>query len=153
MVNAIPEGYHSITPHLVVNNGVDAIEFYKRAFGAVVLYRYNGPDNKSIIYVKLRIGDSPVLLSDDFPDTEGISCRSPKSIGGSTVVIHIYTEDVDKLFNQAISAGATVITPVTDMFWGDRYGQLMDPYGHFWSIATHKEDLSDDEIRRRGRCV
>jgi len=153
MVNAIPEGYHSITPHLVVNNGVDAVEIYKRAFGAVVVYRYNGPDDKSIIYVKLRIGDSPVLLSDEFPDTEGISCRSPKSIGGITVVIHIYTEDVDKLFNQAISAGATVITPVTDMFWGDRYGQLMDPYGHFWSIATHKEDLSDDEIRRRGSCV
>ena len=153
MVNAIPEGYNSITPHLVVNNGIDAIEFYKRAFGAVVVYRYNGPDDKSTIYVKLRIGDSPVLLSDEFPDTEGMSCRSPKSIGGSTVVIHIYTEDVDKLFNQAISAGATVITPLTDMFWGDRYGQLMDPYGHFWSIATHKEDLSDDEIRRRGSCV
>jgi PhnB protein len=153
MVNAIPEGYHSITPHLVINNGVEAIEFYKRAFGAVVIYRYNGPDNKSIIYVKLRIGDSPILLSDEFPDIEGISCRSPKSVGGSTVVIHIYTEDVDKLFNQAISAGATVITPVTDMFWGDRYGQLMDPYGHFWSIATHKEDLSDDEIRSRGSCV
>ena len=153
MAKAIPEGYHSITPHLVVNNGVDAIEFYKRAFGAVEEYRYNDPENKSIIYVKLRIGDSPILLSEEFPNTEKIGCRSPKTIGGSSVTIHIFTEDVDKLFNQAISAGATTIFPVTDMFWGDRYGQLVDPYGHFWSIATHKEDLSDDEIRSRGRCV
>lgn len=145
MVNAIPKGYHSITPHLVVNNGVDAVEFYKRAFGAVEEYRYNGPDNKTIIYVKLRIGDSPILLSEEFPNTEGKGCRSPKTIGGSSVTIHN--------FNQAISAGATTIFPITDMFWGDRYGQLIDPYGHFWSIATHKEDLSDDEIRSRGRCV
>src|SRR5215469_11911306 len=135
MVNAIPEGYHSITPHLVVNNGVDAVEIYKRAFGAVVVYRYNGPDDKSIIYVKLRIGDSPVLLSDEFPDTEGISCRSPKSIGGITVVIHIYTEDVDKLFNQAISAGATVITPVTDMFLGR---QIWTINGSLWSLLVDR---------------
>ena len=119
----------------MVNNGVDAVEFYKRAFGAVVVYRYNGPDDKSIIYVKLRIGDSPVLLSDEFPDTEGISCRSPKSIGGITVVIHIYTEDVDKLFNQAISAGATVITPVTDMFLGR---QIWTINGSLWSLLVDR---------------
>jgi len=153
MTNAIPQGYHSITPHLVVNNGVDAIEFYKRAFGAVVEYRYNGPNNKSITYTKLRIGDSPILLSEEFPNTEEIGCRSPKTIGGSSVTIHIFTEDVDNLFNQAISADLTAVFPVTDMFWGDRYGQLVDPYGHFWSIATHKEDLCDGEIRSRGRCV
>jgi PhnB protein len=102
--------------------------------------------------VKLIIGDSPILLSDEFPNTEGIGCRSPKSIGGSAVTIHLFTENVDKIFNQAISAGATTIFPITDMFWGDRYGQLMDPYGHFWSIATHKEDLSNEEIQKRGEA-
>jgi PhnB protein len=139
MVKPILEGYHSITAHLVVNNATDAIEFYKHAFGAVEDYRYNGPDNKSILYVKLIIGDSPILLSDEFPNTEGIGCRSPKSIGGSAVTIHLFTENVDKIFNQAISAGATTIFPITDMFWGDRYGQLVDPFGHFWSMATHND--------------
>ena len=98
----------------------------------------------------MKIGDSIILLSDEFPLGK---CRSPKSIGGSAVTIHLYTEDVDRVFNQAISAGATVIMPVMDMFWGDRYGQLIDPYGHIWSIATHKQDLSSEEIQRTGEEV
>ncbi len=149
MVKAIPEGYHSITPYLVVNNGAEAIEFYKRAFEAVEKYRHNGPDGKSIMNAEIKIGDSPILLSDEFSH-EGDTgrCRSPKSIGGSAVTIHLYTEDVDKVFNQAVSAGATVVMPVMDMFWGDRYGQLVDPYGHFWSIATHKWDPSKEEIQK-----
>ncbi len=154
MVNPIPEGYHSITPYLVVNNGVEAIEFYRRAFGAIEKYRHSSPDGKTIINAELRIGDSPILLSDEFSHEGGTeSCRSPKSIGGSAVTIHIYTEDVDKVFNQAVSAGAKAVMPVMDMFWGDRYGQLVDPYGHIWSIATHKQDLSNEEIQSAGEAM
>jgi len=150
MVNAIPEGYHSITPYIIVNDAANAIDFYKHAFGAIEIYRHNSPDGKSVINAELKIGDSIILLSDEFPLGK---CRSPKSIGGSAVTIHLYTEDVDRVFNQAISAGATVIMPVMDMFWGDRYGQLIDPYGHIWSIATHKQDLSSEEIQRTGEEV
>jgi PhnB protein len=150
MVNAIPEGYHSITPYIIVNDAANAIDFYKHAFRAIEIYRQNSPDGKSVINAELKIGDSIILLSDEFPLGK---CRSPKSIGGSAVTIHLYTEDVDRVFNQAISAGATVIMPVMDMFWGDRYGQLMDPYGHIWSIATHKQDLSSEEIQRTGEEV
>ncbi len=147
MVKAIPQGYHSITCYLVVNNASGAIEFYKRAFGAKEIYRFNGPDGNSIINAELMIGDSIILLSDEFRHG---TCHSPKSIGGSCVMIHLYTEDVDTVFNQAISAGATVIMPVEDMFWGDRYGQLMDPFGHVWSVATHKQDLTHNEIQMAG---
>jgi PhnB protein len=147
MVSAIPEGYHSITPYIIVNDAANAINFYKHAFGAIEIYRHYSPDGKSVINAELKIGDSIILLSDEFPLGK---CRSPKSIGGSAVTIHLYTEDVDRVFNQAISAGATVIMPVMDMFWGDRYGQLFDPYGHIWSIATHKQDLSSEEIQRAG---
>jgi len=150
MVNAIPEGYHSITPYIIVNDAANAIDFYKHAFGAIEIYRHNSPDGKSVINAELKIGDSIILLSDEFPLGK---CRSPKSIGGSAVTIHLYTEDVNRVFNQAISAGATVIMPVMDMFWGDRYGQLIDPYGHIWSIATHKQDLSSEEIQRTGEEV
>jgi PhnB protein len=150
MVKAIPEGYHSISPYLVVNDAANAIEFYKAAFGATEKYRHNGPDEKSIINAELKIGDSVILLSDEFPAGK---CHSPKSIGGSSVMMHLYTEDVDRVFNQAISAGGTAIMPVMDMFWGDRYGQLIDPYGHIWSIATRKQDLSHEEIQRAGEAV
>jgi PhnB protein len=150
MVNAIPGGYHSITPYLVVNDATSAIEFYKRAFGAKETYRHHGPDGKSIMNAELKIGDSIILLSDEFPQG---TCRSPKSIGGSAIIIHLYTEDVDGVFDQAVSAGATVTMAVMDTFWGDRYGQLIDPHGHMWSIATHKQDLSHDEIQRAGEAV
>ncbi|MGB8133174.1 MAG: VOC family protein, partial [Nitrososphaeraceae archaeon] len=113
-------------------------------------YRHPSPDGKSIVNAELRIGDSIVLLSDEF--SHG-ACLSPKSIGGTTVTLHIYTEDVDKIFNQAVKAGATVVMPVMDMFWGDRYGQVKDPFGHNWSIATHKQDLSQEEIQKAGESV
>ena len=150
MVRAIPEGYHSITPYLAVNNAADAIDFYKRAFEARESYRLHDPDGKSIINAELKIGDSIVLLSDEFPHG---SSRSPSSIGGTTITLHIYAEDVDKTFNQAISAGAIIIMPVMDAFWGDRYGQLKDPFGHIWSIATHKQDLSQEEIQKAGETI
>ena len=150
MVKAIPEGYHSITPYLIVHDAANAIEFYKHAFEAIERYRHFGPDGKSIINAELKIGDSIILLSDEFPMGK---CRSPKSIGGSTAMMHIYTEDADRVFNQAISAGAAAIMPVMDMFWGDRYGQIIDPYGHIWSVATHKQDLSQEEIQRAGEAV
>jgi PhnB protein len=150
MVRAIPEGFHSITPYLTVNNAAAAIDFYKRAFEAKETSRLHGPDGKSIINAELKIGDSKVLLSDEFPH-EG--SRSPSTIGGTAVTLHIYTEDVDKVFNQAVSAGATVVMPLMDAFWGDRYGQLKDPFGHVWSIATHKQDLSPEEIQKAGESV
>ena len=150
MVKAIPDGYHSITPYLVVNDAAAAIEFYKRAFGAKETYRHPTPDGKSIVNAELKIGDSIVLLSDEFPHGES---RSPHSIGGTAVTLHINTEDVDKAFNQAVNAGATIVMPVMDMFWGDRYGQLKDPFGHIWSIATHNQDLSQEEIQKAGESV
>jgi PhnB protein len=150
MVRAIHEGYHSITPYLVVNDAAAAIDFYKRAFEAKETYRHLGPDGKSILNAEVKIGNSMILLSDEFPHG---GCRSPKSIGGSAVTLHIYTEDVDKVFNQAVNAGATIVMPVMDMFWGDRYGQLQDPFGHIWSIATHKQDLSQEEIQNAGESV
>jgi PhnB protein len=150
MVKAIPEGYHSITPYLVVNDAAAAIDFYKCAFEAKETYRHLGPDGKSILNAEVKIGNSMILLSDEFPHG---GCRSPKSIGGSAVTLHIYTEDVDKVFNQAVNAGATIVMPVMYMFWGDRYGQLQDPFGHIWSIATHKQDLSQEEIQNAGESV
>ena len=153
VVKAIPERFHSVTPDLVVKGASDAIEFYKRAFGAVENYRHNSPDGNSIVHAELKIGDSIVMLSDEFTHGDMVGCRSPKSIGGSAVTLHLYTEDVDKAFNQAVAAGATVTMPVMDMFWGDRYGQLMDPFGHFWSIATHKQDLTPEQIEKAGQEV
>jgi PhnB protein len=150
MVRAIPEGFHSITPYLTVDNAAAAIDFYKRAFEAKETSRLYDPDRKNIINAELKIGDSIVLLSDEFPH-EG--SRSPSSIGGSAVTLHIYTEDVDRVFNQAVSAGATVVMPLMDAFWGDRYGQLKDPFGHIWSIATHQKDLSQEEIQKAGESV
>lgn len=150
MVEAIPKGFHSVTPDLVVKGASDAIEFYKRAFGAVENYRHNSPDGNSIVHAELKIGDSIVMLSDEYVHGDMKGCRSPKSIGGSAVTLHIYTEDVDKAFNQPVAAGANVTMPLTDMFWGDRYGQLEDPFGHFWSIATHKQDLTPEQVEKAG---
>jgi PhnB protein len=152
-VKSIPEGYHSVTPYLVVKSASDAIEFYKRAFGAVERYRLNSPDGKSIVHTELKIGDSVFMLADEFTQVDMVGSRSPKSIGGSSVTLHIYTEDVDTVFNQAVAAGATVTMPVTDAFWGDRYGQLMDPFGHIWSIATHKQDLTPEQIEKAGEVA
>jgi PhnB protein len=144
-VKPIPEGYHSVTPYLIVNGGAQAIDFYKRAFGATELFRMEGPDGK-MGHAEIRIGDSPVMLADEYPD---MGFRSPRSLGGAGVSLMIYVEDVDAQFRQAIAAGAKELRPVKDQFYGDRSGTLEDPFGHVWTISTHKEDVSSEEMRRR----
>ena len=143
-VKAIPEGYHTITPYMTVRDAARAIEFYKQAFGAVEKGVMKGPDGK-VMHAELRIGDSLLMLADEFPQFGSLS---PQAIGGSAMGLHIYVEDVDAAFDRAVKAGGTVEMPVSDMFWGDRYGKLVDPFGHKWSIATHKADLSMEEMER-----
>lgn len=140
----IPEGYHSLTPHLVVRNADQAIEFYKRAFGAKEIHRMPTPDGK-VLHAEITIGDSILMLVDEFPQW---NCLGPQSLGGSPVTIHVYVEDADALFKQAGAAGATVKMPLQDTFWGDRFGKITDPFGHEWSIATHMRDLTPDEIQK-----
>ena len=146
-VKAIPEGYHTVTPYLTLRDAAQAMEFYKSAFGARETFRMNTPEGK-IGHAELTIGDSIVMLSDENPQG---GCASPSSLKGTTVTLFLYVEDVDATFQQAVKAGATVLMPVTDMFWGDRHGQLADPFGHRWSIATHKEDLTPDQVAARAR--
>jgi PhnB protein len=148
-VKPIPDGYHTLTPHLIVKGAGQAIEFYKKAFGAVEICRAPGPDGNTIMHAELKIGDSRLFLADEFPE---MNCRGPQSIGGSPVAIHIYVEDVDAVFNQALAAGAQVVMPLEDAFWGDRYGKLTDPFGHQWSLATHKEDLPPEELSKRAQA-
>jgi PhnB protein len=144
-VNPIPAGFRTITPYLVVDNAAAAIDFYKRAFGAKEIARMDGPPGK-IGHAELKIGDSILMLSDEMP---GSGNRSPKSLGGSPVGIMLYLEDVDAAFKQATAAGAKVDAPPADMFWGDRYGKITDPFGHSWSLATHKEDVTPAEMNKR----
>ena len=141
-VKPIPEGMHSITPHLVCDGAAEAIEFYKKAFGAVETARMPGPGGK-LMHAAVRIGDSNVMLVDEFPDFQSFG---PNKLGGSSVTIHLYVPDVDATFAQAVAAGASVRLPVTDMFWGDRYGQIIDPFGHVWSIATHTQDMTPEQM-------
>lgn len=145
----IPEGYHSINTYLVVRNADRAIEFYKKAFGAEERFRMSGPDGKAIMHAELKIGDSIFMLSEE---SKEMKAHSPESIGGSPVSLYVYVRDVDQIFNQAVSEGATVLKPVNDQFYGDRSGYLKDPFGHLWSIATHKKDLSPDELRKAGEA-
>lgn len=145
----IPQGFHTITPHLVCKNASKAIDFYKSAFGAEPIRTHLTPDGK-VMHAELKIGDSIVMLGEEFPDWKVLS---PASLGGTGVFIHIYTDDVDSLFNRAVSAGSTVTMPVMDQFWGDRYGQVVDPFGHKWSIATHVEDVPEEEMEKRGRAA
>ncbi len=144
-VKPIPEGYHSVTPYLVVKGAVRAIEFYEKAFGARQLFRMMGPDGR-VGHAELEIGDSRVMLADEHPE---IGARSPQSIGGSPVTIHLYVEDVDATVARALSAGAQLTRPVADQFYGDRNGGLTDPFGHVWFVATHTEDVPADELERR----
>jgi PhnB protein len=147
-VRPIPEGHHTVTPHLAVNDATAAIEFYKRAFGAQELSRMTSPDGK-IGHAELKIGDSIIFLADEFPQSP---CRSPQSLGGTTATLNLYVPDVDKTFQQALTAGAQTTMPVADMFWGDRYGQLKDPFGHTWGVATHKEELTPQEVEQRAQA-
>lgn|SRR5262249_39926736 len=145
-VKPIPKGFHTITPHLVVRNAAGAIDFYQKAFGAESERVHKMPDGK-VMHAELRIGDSPIMLGEEAPDW---GVLSPQTIGNTSTVIHLFVEDVDSLYKRAVAAGCTATMPVQDQFWGDRYGQVVDPYGHKWSIATHKEDLSDAEVQKRG---
>ena len=147
---AIPEGYHSVTPYLVVRGAVDAIDFYKRAFGAEEVFRMPGPDGKHLMHAEIRIGDSFVFLNDELPEW---GVRGPDPAAGVPVSLHLYVEDVDAVFKRAVAAGCTVKMPVQDMFWGDRYGKLVDPFGHEWGLATHKEDLSPEEMAKRAETA
>lgn len=143
---AIPAGYHTVTPYLVCRGASDAIAFYKKAFGAKEMLRMPMPDGK-LAHAEVRIGDSVVMLGDESPQ---MGATAPQTIGGTAVHVFLYVKDVNKAFAQATAAGATVEMPPTDMFWGDRYAKLADPFGHKWSMATHIEDVSPKEMARRG---
>jgi PhnB protein len=145
-VAPIPPGYHTLTPFLSCRRAAEAIEFYKKAFGAKELHRMPMPDG-TIAHAEVRIGDSRVALGDEMP---AMGAPAPQSIGGTPVQLFLYVKDVDKAFAQATSAGATTNTPPTDMFWGDRYCTVTDPFGHRWAMATHIEDMSPREMARRG---
>ena len=144
-VKPIPEGYHTLTPYLAVEDASKAIEFYKDAFGAEEIHRMPGPDG-SIAHAELQIGDSKLMLSDPFPQS---NVRPPSERGGPTASVFMYVDDADAVFEQAQTAGATVSMPLEDMFWGDRFGSLTDPFGHVWSVATHIEDVPEAEMAER----
>jgi PhnB protein len=148
-VKPIPEGYHSVTPYLIVRGAADAIEFYKKAFGATELFRFPGPDGK-IGHAEIKIGDSPIMLADEFAE---MGYKGPEALGGSPVSIMLYVEDVDTVFNRAVEAGASVKEALQDKFYGDRMGTLTDPFGHRWHVSTHKEDVSMDELERRAKAA
>lgn len=146
-VQPIPPGMHTVTPHLVVRGAAKAIDFYKKAFDAKEESRLPGP-NGTLMHASIRIGDSSVMLMDESPEWKSVG---PQSLKGSPVTIHLYVNDADKTFDTAVKAGAKSVMPVSDMFWGDRYGVLEDPFGHSWSIATHTRDVSDKEIQEASR--
>ena len=146
-VKPIPEGYHTITPYLSVDDATAASEFYEKAFGAKETVRMNGPDGK-VAHAELQIGDSTIMLSDPFPQAQA---KTPKEVGGTTVGLFTYVEDVDEVFKQALDAGATSTMEPTDQFWGDRFGSVVDPFGHHWQIATHVEDVPPDEMEKRSQ--
>ena len=148
-VKPIPEGYHSVTPYLIVKGAERAISFYETAFGARELFRMKGPGGR-ISHAELQLGDSRIMLADENPEVGAIS---PQSVGGSAVTIHLYVENVDAIARKAIAAGATVTRPVADQFYGDRLGMLTDPFGHRWSIATHLEDVPEEEMHRRAQAL
>ena len=144
-VKPVPDGYHTITPYLSIKGAANAIDFYKKAFGATEVMRMAEPDGR-VGHAEVLVGDSRVMLADESPD---IDFRSPLSIGGTAVHLHMYVENADAVVSQAVAAGAKVVRPVQDQFYGDRSGSVADPYGHVWHVSTHKEDLSMEEIRKR----
>jgi PhnB protein len=143
-VKPIPDGMHSVTPHLICAGAAAAIEFYKQAFGAVEEARLPGPNGK-LMHAMVRIGDSPVMLVDEMPEW---CAMGPKALKGSSVTIHLYVEDADAVFARAVKAGAKVVMPMDDAFWGDRYGKVEDPFGHHWSIGTHQREVSIEEAQQ-----
>jgi PhnB protein len=147
--NYVPAGYHTATPYLIMSDAARAIDFYKRAFGATELHRYDAPGGK-IGHAEIKVGDSVIMLADEYPD---MGYRSPRAIGGTPVSIMLYIEDVDTWFKRAVDAGARELRPVVDQFYGDRSGTLEDPFGHVWMLATHKEDLSEEEMMKRAQAA
>lgn len=141
-VQPIPPGFHAVTPHLVCAGAAEAIAFYQRAFGAEELSRLPGPGSR-IMHAMIRIGDSVLMLVDEFPE---MGAKGPASLGGTPVTLHLYVTDADAAFARAVQAGATARMPVAEQFWGDRYGIVVDPYGHQWSIATHVKDLTPEQM-------
>ena len=146
-VKAIPDGFGAVTAHMVVTPADKAIEFYKKAFGAEEIMRMPGPDGTGVMHAEIKIGNSMIMIADEFPGMDYM--KAPTSIKGTTICMHLYVEDVDKVAHQAVAAGATVLIPVGDQFYGDRSGRLADPFGHIWIVSTRKEDVSSDEIRER----
>jgi PhnB protein len=145
----IPDGYHTATPYLIIKDAAKAIEFYKMAFGAKEMMRMSQPDGR-IGHAEIKIGDSPIMLADEFPE---MGARSPQSLGGSPVSILLYVEDVDAFAKQAVTAGTKVVRPVKDQFYGDRSGSFEDPFGHQWHIATHVEDVAPEEMHKRAAAA
>jgi PhnB protein len=144
-VNPIPDGYHSITPYMYINGAAKALDWYKKALGAEEIMRHGGPGGK-IMHAEIKFGDSIVMVADEFPE---MGVKGPAAYGGSPMSLAMYVSDVDKVFNQAIAAGGKVFRPLKDQFYGDRSGSFTDPFGHTWTIATHKEDVSPEEMERR----
>jgi PhnB protein len=144
---AIPDGYHSATPYLIVKGAANAIDYYKRAFGATELFRM-ADDKGTVGHAEIKIGDSVIMLADETP---GAVCHTPRSLGGSSVGLMIYVNDVDTVFKRAVEAGGKSLRPLTNQFYGDRSGTLEDPYGHVWTVATHVEDVPPEELKRRAQ--
>src|SRR5579862_5146762 len=148
-VKAVPEGTHSITAHLSIKDATKAIEFYQKAFGAQVLHVHKTPDGR-VMHATLKFGDSQVMLADEFP---GMGTQSAQTLGGSPVVLNYYVEDVDALYKRAVDAGAKVTMPLANQFWGDRYGQVVDPFGQSWALGSHVEDVAPAEMERRANAM
>jgi uncharacterized glyoxalase superfamily protein PhnB len=149
-VKAVPEGFNTVSSSLIVPNCVEALEFYKKAFGAEIIARMPGPDGKSTMHAEMRLGNSTVMLSDENPQW---GTKSAKTLGGTPVTLHLYVDDADSIYKRAVAAGCTVTMPIMDAFWGDRYGKVKDPFGHEWGIGTHKEDLSPEEMDKRAKAA
>jgi PhnB protein len=150
MARAIPKNFRTVTPHLTIEGASNAIKFYKKAFGAKELSRMKTPDGKRLMHAMIKIGNSVVMLNDAFPEWGG---KGPQALGGSAVVVHLYVEDADKVFKKALKAGATAAMPIADMFWGDRYGLLVDPFGHRWAVATHKKNMSPAQMAKAAKAA
>jgi uncharacterized glyoxalase superfamily protein PhnB len=147
MTNPVPAGFHTLTPHLIVADGAAAIEFYQKAFGATECFRMMSPDGKALMHAQVKIGDAMLMLGSEFPP----DCLSPKNRGGTSVFLHIYTADAEALFARAVKAGCKIQMPMSDCFWGDRYGQVEDPFGHKWSIAMHQHDYTPAQIEANAK--
>jgi PhnB protein len=149
-VKPVPDGYHTATPYLILSGAAKALDYYQRAFGAQELMRMASPDGQHIMHAEIRIGDSPIMLADEYPD---MGYRSPKAYGGTPVSLMLYVDDVDKVFKQALAAGGKELRPLADQFYGDRTGTLEDPFGHVWTVATHVEDVSESEMKKRAEAM